>query len=220
MTNPIRKAATAVLLRDGRDGLETLLLRRNSRLDFAGGSWVFPGGAFDPEDEAGDGEEAAARRAAARETLEEAGLVVDPDSLQPFAHWTTPEQAPKRYATWFFIGIAGTGAVEVDGGEIDHHQWYRPARALADHSARHIELMPPTFITLSELAACGSAAEAMAFYRARPLVPILPRVTMSEAGVCMLYPGDAGYDSGDQDVPGPRHRCWLLDTGWRFERDA
>ena len=36
-------AATVILLRDAADGLETLMLRRNSKISF-GGMWVFPGG--------------------------------------------------------------------------------------------------------------------------------------------------------------------------------
>ena len=43
-------AATVILLRDGEDGLETLMLRRNSKLAFAGGHWVFPGGRVDADD--------------------------------------------------------------------------------------------------------------------------------------------------------------------------
>ena len=43
-------AATVVLLRDGEAGIEVLLGRRSSRLDFHGGAWVFPGGRIDPED--------------------------------------------------------------------------------------------------------------------------------------------------------------------------
>ena len=46
-------AATVILLRDGPDGLETLMLRRNSKLAFVGGMWVFPGGRVDPEDREG-----------------------------------------------------------------------------------------------------------------------------------------------------------------------
>ena len=34
-------AATVVLIRDGRDGLEVLLARRSSQLAFHGGAWVF-----------------------------------------------------------------------------------------------------------------------------------------------------------------------------------
>jgi len=43
---PLRLAATAVLLRNSDKGIETLLLRRNAKLAFAGGVWVFPGGAI------------------------------------------------------------------------------------------------------------------------------------------------------------------------------
>src|SRR5260221_4220681 len=59
-------AATVVLVRDGADGLETLLLRRNSKIAF-GGMWVFPGGRIDESDWRGVGardELAAAPRAA------------------------------------------------------------------------------------------------------------------------------------------------------------
>ena len=45
-----RPASTVVLLRDTPEGLQTLLLKRNKALLFAGGLWVFPGGAVDPED--------------------------------------------------------------------------------------------------------------------------------------------------------------------------
>ncbi|MFU8765065.1 MAG: NUDIX domain-containing protein, partial [Haliea sp.] len=78
-----RPASTVVLLRDGPDGLETLLLRRNKALLFAGGYWVFPGGALEPQDweQAGGDEEAATRLAAAREAGEESGLRPSPDDM-------------------------------------------------------------------------------------------------------------------------------------------
>ncbi|HBX73628.1 MAG TPA: hypothetical protein DEG86_11640, partial [Halieaceae bacterium] len=47
---PARPASTVVLLRDGPEGLETLLLKRNKALLFAGGYWVFPGGALEASD--------------------------------------------------------------------------------------------------------------------------------------------------------------------------
>ena len=50
---PLIQAATVILLRDGADGLETLMLRRNSKLAFVGGMWVFPGGRVDAQDAAG-----------------------------------------------------------------------------------------------------------------------------------------------------------------------
>ena len=44
-------AATVVVARDSADGVEVLMLRRNSKIYF-GGMWVFPGGRVDPEDRA------------------------------------------------------------------------------------------------------------------------------------------------------------------------
>ncbi len=47
---PIRPAATILTLRDGSDGAEVLMLRRNLRSDFVGGAYVFPGGGVDDDD--------------------------------------------------------------------------------------------------------------------------------------------------------------------------
>ncbi len=68
--NPTIPAATVVLVRDD-DGLEVLMLHRVSQVAF-GGMWVFPGGRVDPEDHHADDadDEAPARRAAARESVE------------------------------------------------------------------------------------------------------------------------------------------------------
>jgi 8-oxo-dGTP pyrophosphatase MutT (NUDIX family) len=92
-----RPAATVVLLRDGRGGLEAYLQRRPTGMGFAGGLWVFPGGRVDEADRdpaveaawAGPPPADWAERlglaveearghvvAACRETLEEAGLLL------------------------------------------------------------------------------------------------------------------------------------------------
>ncbi|HUT78969.1 MAG TPA: hypothetical protein VM285_14825, partial [Polyangia bacterium] len=42
-------AATVITVRDGPDGIEALMLRKNSKIAF-GGMWVFPGGRVDAED--------------------------------------------------------------------------------------------------------------------------------------------------------------------------
>lgn len=78
-----RRAATVVIVRDRRDGpAEILMMERASTMAFAAGALVFPGGALDEEDHALgarwggalEREDAAARVAAIRETLEESGL--------------------------------------------------------------------------------------------------------------------------------------------------
>lgn len=217
-------AATVVLVRDGDNGLETLLLRRSSEVSFAGGSWVFPGGRIDQEDYGDDREDifAAARQGAVRETREEADLEISAERLLYFAHWTTPVNMPKRFATWFFIGeVSGdSDKVTVDGSEIVEHRWYQPGQAIIDHRDKHIAMMPPTFITLVELSQCDTVAEALAMYSDRPVEEFLPRFTKTDRGVAMLYPGDAGYETGDQDAEGPQHRFWMLEEAWRYEKSV
>ena len=129
----IHPAATVVLIRDVKKGIEVLLLRRSSKLKFVGGAWVFPGGKIDKKDfseENSSDTETAARNAAVRETQEEAGLVIRPDDLIYFSHWTTPPESPKRYDTWFFISGVDSGNVVVDGSEMKEHGWFNPEEVL------------------------------------------------------------------------------------------
>jgi 8-oxo-dGTP pyrophosphatase MutT (NUDIX family) len=81
-----RLAATAVILRDGERGIEAFMVVRHHAIDFASGALVFPGGKVDAADgdaawaELMPGGVPVANRAlyvaAARETFEEAGLVL------------------------------------------------------------------------------------------------------------------------------------------------
>jgi 8-oxo-dGTP pyrophosphatase MutT (NUDIX family) len=209
-----------VLVRDGGEGLEALMLRRNSELTF-GGMWVFPGGRVDPVDRdpnRPDDEVAAARRAAVREALEEAGVVVDPDGLVPFSHWTPPPQAPRRFSTWFFLAPAPRGAdVAVDGGEIHEHRWLRPADALRSRDAGEIELAPPTWVTLWRLDAAHDVDGAVNQARARPPQRFETHIAHVDGALVALWDGDAAYDDGDVDRPGARHRLVMLPSGWRYE---
>ena len=215
----IRPAATVVLLRDEPDGLHTLLLRRNSALGFAAGAWVFPGGRVEPEEIAAAPDELeAARVAAVRETLEEAQLRVKERTLCYYSHWTTPALMPKRYATWFFVARAPDDhAVTVDGSEIHDHLWVRPAEAMEKHRREEIELMPPTYITLLELAQCAHAAEVLERI-ARRTVPVFePHILVREQRPTeSLYFGDAGYGSSEPDAPGRRHRMIMARGDYRY----
>ena len=224
---PAVPAATVVPLRDGPTGLETLMLRRSSRLEFAGGMWVWPGGRIDPDDYTGGTPsddpvllEQAARAAAVREAREEADLVVDPDSLVWFSHWTPPPISPRRFATWFFAAPAPEGRITVDGGEIREHAWWAPTEALRLRNALEIELTPPTWITLEHLKDYPTVAAAMADLTAREAEHFATRFASVEGGAVALYHGDAGYDDEDPERPGPRHRLWMVGDDWRYERTS
>lgn len=214
-------AATLILIRDGAHGAEILLVRRAAALSFHGGAWVFPGGRIEDDDHRAAGASAdvreAARRAAVREAQEEAGVAIESESLILLSRWITPVALPKRFDTWFFAAPARDEAVRVDGGEIDDHRWMLAEEALAAQARSEIELPPPTFVTLTQLTGRSSADEALNALRRRPFLCYEPRLVIVPGGACTLYAGDAGYETGDADHPGARHRLWMVDSGWRYD---
>lgn len=92
---PVRPAATVMLV-DDRPDLQVYMLERNAKTVFAGGMWVFPGGAVEHQDDANYYKDIATHRtddeasslmglasgaiayymAAIRETFEEAGILL------------------------------------------------------------------------------------------------------------------------------------------------
>jgi 8-oxo-dGTP pyrophosphatase MutT (NUDIX family) len=212
-------AATVVPLRDAPDGLEVLMLRKNSKLAF-GGMWVFPGGRVDPADLVVGGSEVdAARRAAVREAVEEAAIVIDPDVLVPFSHWSPPLAAPRRYLTWFFLApLREAVDVVIDMGEIHDHGWLSPAAALARRDEGEYELAPPTWMTLDRLASSGTVDAALSAASSVEPAHYVTRIASVDGGVACLWDGDAGYTTGDATLPGPRHRLIMDEIGgWRKE---
>lgn len=144
-------AATVMLVRQV-DSIEVLLLRRNKKLVFHGGHWVFPGGRIDAADYVSDRgglEYPAAVAAAVRETREEAGLDIQPDELIHIAHWTTPPELPRRFCTWFFVcEVEANLNVSVDNAEIHDFRWINLKDALVEAKAGNIVLPQPTAATL------------------------------------------------------------------------
>jgi hypothetical protein len=134
------------------------------------------------------------------------------------SHWIPPAQAPRRYATWFFLAAAPQEAlVTIDGGEIHEHGWLRPADALARHASGEIELAPPTWVTLWCLAGAGSTEDALAAARSTDPARFATHMTTGERGPVALWHGDAGYSDGDVSRPGARHRLSMGPGGWLYE---
>jgi 8-oxo-dGTP pyrophosphatase MutT (NUDIX family) len=211
-----RPAATVVLMRAAPEGLEVLLLRRNSQLAFFGGAWVFPGGRIDDADGPSTDLAACARVAAARELREEAGLAIDSQALVHFAQWITPPGQPRRFDTWYFAACAPSGQVRLDAAEVQDHRWMTPGDALRARASGEIELPPPTFVTLSQLAAHRDPADACRRLAASPVVTYAPRPCPVAGGRVYLYEGDAGFELRDPELPGARHRLLALETGWTY----
>lgn len=218
MSSEPRPAATVVLIRDGKEALELLLLERNTRSGKEPRPWVFPGGKIDDTDRV-DSLDDSARRAAVREVKEEAGLRIAGASLVSISRWITPKVSPKRFDTWFFLGqIDSDDEVAVDGGEIRRHRWLHPLDALEAHDRGEMLLAPPTYVTVAWLVEHESAAAALGALRVEPVLTFRPRICVASEGTCILYPGDAGYDDGDPARAGRRHRLWMRPEGWAYER--
>jgi len=180
-----RGASTVMLVRDGASGVEVYVQRRVATMAFAPSTVVFPGGGIDPADSAlplstpglaelaaamGSSMEVAAPHAAAavREVEEECGVRLTVADLRGRAHWVTPEFEPRRYDTW--ILAAGMPAGQEATGtttESDHSAWVRPHDLLDRHAAGEVRMLPPTVVSLEQLAEFSSAA---AFLDDRPVV--------------------------------------------------
>lgn len=192
-----RQAATVILLRRGGShadrGLEVCMVRRNPASRFMPGVWVFPGGAV--EDTEGDGDRAH-RLCAIRELEEEAGISLeDPAELVPFSRWITPAEVRIRFDTRFYVALAPAhSAPRPDGRETVEAGWFGPREALERYRAGEMALVFPTIKHLEALLELGSAEQAMAAARERPIGPVQPRVVFEDGQARVVLPGEPGYE--------------------------
>ena len=99
------------------------------------------------------------RAAGLRALLADRQLTLRSDLLLPWSRWITPEFEPRRFDTYFFVALLPAGQRTRDvSGEADHTLWIRPADALARAQAGELTMLPPTLVTLAEVAACGDLA--------------------------------------------------------------
>ncbi len=215
-------AATVAVLRDGEQGIETLMLKKNSKIAF-GGMWVFPGGRIDPEDYEGGPEQAddeaqfeAARRAAVREAREEASIELQANTLQHFSFWLPPPHVSKRFTTWFFAARAGSEAVVIDDGEITEYEWLNPRHALEKCDAREFELAPPTWVSLHTFKNFSRVDDLLSHLSSEQARRYETRMSPQPGGAVALWAGDAGYETTDPSLPGARHRLEMLEGAYRF----
>jgi 8-oxo-dGTP pyrophosphatase MutT (NUDIX family) len=183
-----------IVLRGGRDGLEILLVKRNPAARFMGAAWVFPGGAVDRHEGAG---EVALRAAALRELFEEAGITVaSPEELVPFSRWITPPQVKIRFDTWFYLVAAPPQAEpRIDGSEVVDARWYTPADALRAGARGEILLVFPTIKHLEQLSMFDSADELLSYASGLEIRPVQPHVILSGEQARVVLPGEPGYES-------------------------
>ncbi|MFI7280650.1 NUDIX hydrolase [Micromonospora chersina] len=124
-----------------------------------------------------------ARRTGFADLLAGQGLTLRSDLLLPWSRWITPEFEPRRFDTYFFVALLPEGQRTRDvSGEADHTLWLRPADALARAEAGELTMLPPTMVTLGEVAAAGDlAGVAGAAAKRDPGTPVTPHLDLSDA---------------------------------------
>ncbi len=176
------------------------MARRSSEVRFMPDVWVFPGGAVSEADlaacaEAADDGESAHKLCAARELAEEVGLELgEAAELHAWSRWITPEPAPIRFDTRFYVTLAPAHASpEPDREEVVEVRWVSPGQALAAHREGELKLVFPTIKHLEGMSPFGSADELIAAARERVVEPILPRVLGTKEDWRVVLPGDPEY---------------------------
>jgi 8-oxo-dGTP pyrophosphatase MutT (NUDIX family) len=185
---PIREAASAICVRDGRPGEpEVLVVQRSPQSRFLPGYVAFPGGAVEPDDEGragrwfGDAREGH-RAAAIRELVEEVAVAVtsagviassalgrvdeqppDRAAVREICHWVAPAEVPVRFDARYFA-IAADRDVEpaADGREIAGAWWTSPRTLLDRWAEGKHKLYWPTWYTVWQLEACASRSDLLA----------------------------------------------------------
>jgi len=128
------------------------------------------------------------------------GLVLRADLLRPWAHWITPEAESRRYDTRFLVAALPPGQSTRDvTSEAEAVEWVRPADALAELERGERTMLPPTTVTLGEIAGYGTAADVLAGAEGRVITPIMPRLVARGRGWLRL----ALPDGREVTVPAP-----------------
>lgn len=230
-----RPAATVVLVRSALDHeLQVLLVRRNDKVAFMAGAYVFPGGRVDDEDRAHAAQmtvaggasrfddltlaqELAFRVAAVREMEEEAAVRLTLDDLLPIAHWVTPEVETRRYDTRFYLAEMPSGQIaRHDGGETTELEWLPPGDAIDRCLRGLIMLPPPTWTTLKQIARFDTVNAARAWALRTRIVRVQPGFIRRDDLTMLTLPGDPLHPA----IPGwevPEDTRFVLEDGRRWK---
>ena len=234
-------AASVILIRDysanhSTDSeLQTLLLCRSNSRTVMNNAWVFPGGKVEPADL----QNAEATRklllpnsasvllaepnmqntaacalfnAACRETLEETSVSIQPDELQTWSRWITPNEPSmmkKRFDARFFIAAMPQGQQAThDGIEATDSQWGTPKQLLVNYTQGQLVLAPPQIMSLIALTDFSSVAQCL--HAASLITPhhIRPEVLKTDNTRILTYPGDPEHSEPKKEMPGPTRLIW------------
>lgn len=133
-----RPAATLILLRDGAQGVEVLMMQRAKESAFLGGAYVFPGGSLDQTDEGGGDPLMKYRFAAVRECFEEAGILLVHDRKGQIS--SRKAEALSAHRETSFVELLKREQLHVPYAELAHYGHWITAPGAARRFDTHFFL--------------------------------------------------------------------------------
>jgi len=140
-------------------------------------------------------------------------LTLDGSGVHYVGRWVTPLGPPRRYDTRFFVTAMPVGQVPLhDNDEAVHHEWVRPADAVAASESGEILMLTPTVAMLQRLGLFADVDAAMgAAASGRPGDDEMVRIRYDVEGPHRIaFPADADYAQAEAHVesgmvrwPGP-----------------
>lgn len=132
------------------------------------------------------------------------------DALVPFGHWITPDFAPKRFDTWFYLAAAPRGQEpRHDGSEAVDSLWISPQKALAEADAGGRSLVLATRANLMRLAESETAAAALDAAAHNTIIPVQPWIETRPEGKIVCIPAEAGYALTELPAKIARGGAWV-----------
>ncbi|MDG4773240.1 NUDIX hydrolase [Solwaraspora sp. WMMD792] len=125
-----------------------------------------------------------ARTLSFAELLRRRRLTLRSDLLAAWSRWITPDFEPRRFDAHFFVARLPIGQATRDvSGEADQTVWIRPGLALDRAETGDWQLLPPTRVTLDEVAGCADPDAVFAAAAGRdPAVPVTPQLHVDPDG--------------------------------------
>ncbi len=191
----------------GSGGLAFFVAALRECFEEAGILFAYPAGAsggalYRPQDVSAESRlalfraEVNAKRVGFLDACERANVQLAVDRVLYFSHWITPEPAPKRFDTRFFVASVPPGQTAIhDDFETVETVWIPPQEALDRNDAGEFDLIFPTVKNLQAISRFSTSDALLEAAAAVEHVPaVLPRVISDGHGARIVLPGDPDYE--------------------------
>jgi len=114
------------------------------------------------------------------------------------------------------VGKAPDIPVQIDEGEIHDYRWICAKTLLANVPNPDMVIMPPTYVTLTEIAKFDKVEATLAGIASQDNEFFETRFTRTETGFATVWEPDAAYETLDLLAAGPRRRLVTGPDKWEY----